>query len=242
MPGKTSTARLKWRKPGEGEPVYALFFLMGLAVLAALIVVPCIAAAFLPWWGTLLVVLGELVFLRYTLFRIVGMMFAIFVSVGLRLGTMNMRRARVDVHGISIVPKPDLSLVPKPNTGSVDLEEHEAAVLEPDAEGTRYVKLDCTITPAANAAGPVRHFEAGGFKLSSEGLALPKFPPTDDPTKTGEVFAAALVKDGVSIPIPLDEQLVGSQRLDLVFKCPPTLTGKVKLKFMVIKLAEVVVP
>lgn len=222
--------------------MYALFFMMGLAVLAALIVIPIVTAPFVPWWGTLLIIFGELIFLRYTLFRILGMMFAVFVSVGLRLGTMSMRGAKVAVHGVMIVPKPELALAPKLNTGSVDLEEHEAGVLEPDAEGTRYVKLDCTIAPAANAAGPVRHFEAGGFKLSSEGFALPKFPPTDDAAKTGEVFCAAVVKDGVSTPVPLDEQLVGSQRLELVFKCPATLTGRVKLKFIVLKLAEIVVP
>src|SRR3954447_20760231 len=113
--------------------MYALFFLMGLAVLAALIAIPVVAAVFLPWWGTVLVVFGELVFLRYTLFRILGMMFAIFVGVGLRLGTMNMRRAKVEVCGVTVVPKPGLAFVPKPNTGSVDLEEHEAAVLQPDA-------------------------------------------------------------------------------------------------------------
>lgn len=222
--------------------MYSLFFLMGLAVLAALIVIPVVAAAFVPWWGTLLIILAELIFLRYTLFRILGMMFAIFVSVGLRLGTMNMRRARVEVHGVTVVPKPELALVPKPNTGSVDLEEHEAVVLEPDPEGTRYVKVDCTVTLAANAVGPVRHFEAGGFKLSSEGLTLPKFPPTDDAARTGDIFAAAVVKDGVSTPVPLDEQLVGSQRLELVFKCPPTLTGTVNLKYIVLKLAAIVVP
>lgn len=222
--------------------MYALFFLMGLAVLVALVAVPVVAAGFVPWWGTVLVILAELVFLRYTLFRILGMMFAIFVSVGLRLGTMNMRGAKVEVHGVKVVPKPELAAVPKPNSGSVDLEEHEASVLEPDGEGTRYVQVDCTITPAANAAGPVRHFDAGGFKLSSEGLALPKFPPTDDVAKTGQVFAAAVVKDVVSTPVPLDEPLVGSQRLELVFKCPPTLKGKVRVKYIVLKLAEIAIP
>lgn len=222
--------------------MYAFFFMMGLAVLAALIVIPAVAAAFLPWWATLLIIVAELVFLRYTFFKILGMMFAIFVSVGLRLGTMNMRGAKVEVHGVKVVPKPDIAMVPKLNTGSVDLEEHEAAFLEPDAAGTRYVKLDCTITPAANATGPVRHFEAGAFKLSSEGFALPKFPPTDDETKTGEVFAAATVKDGVLTPVPLDEHLAGSQRVELVFKCPPTLKGNVKLKFMVIALADIDMP
>jgi hypothetical protein len=222
--------------------VYTLFFLMGIGVMVALVAIPCISAGFLPWWAVCLIVVAEAVFLRYTFFRILGMMFAIFTSVGLRLGTMNMRRAGVEVHGVSVVPKPELSAVPKPNTGSVDLEEHEAAVLKADAEGTRYVRVDCTITPAADAVGPVRHFEAGGFVLSSEGLALPKFPPEDDPEKTGEVFAAALVEDGVAKPVPLDEQLDGSRRLELIFRCPATLRGRVKLKFLVHKLGEVVVP
>ena len=76
--------------------MYALFFLMGLGVLAALIVIPAVAAAFLPWWATLLIIVAELVFLRYTFFKILGMMFAIFVSVGLRLGNQN--QGRIERH------------------------------------------------------------------------------------------------------------------------------------------------
>ncbi|HEX4796614.1 MAG TPA: hypothetical protein VH370_22675 [Humisphaera sp.] len=53
--------------------MYALFFLMGLGVVVALFVIPAVAAAFVPWWGTLLIILAELVFLRYTFLRILGM-------------------------------------------------------------------------------------------------------------------------------------------------------------------------
>lgn len=222
--------------------MYAFFFMMGLAVLAAIIAIPVVASHYVPWWGTMLVILAELVFLRYALFRILGMMFAIFVSVGLRVGTLYMRGARVQVHSVTDVPKPDPSLLPRRNSGSADHEEDEAATPEPDAEGTRYVKVDCTITPTGNAAAPAPYFEAGAFTLSSEGFALPKFPPTDDPAKTGEIFSAAVVRDGVSQLVPLDERFDGSQRLELVFKCPPTLQGRVKLKFIVLKLSEIVIP
>ena len=222
--------------------MYALFFLMGCAVIAAFIAVPAVTAAFAPWWAVVLVLLAELVVLRYTAFRILGMMFAVFVSVGLRLGTLNMRGAKVQVFGLSVVPKPARSATPKPRTGSVDLDEHEAALLADDPAGTRYVKLDCTITPAAGAGGPVRHYEPAAFELSSEGFAVPKFPPTDDPAKTGELFAAAVVTDGVPTPIPPDEHLVGSQRVELVFRCPATLVGQARLKFLVRRLADVIVP
>src|SRR3954447_14496339 len=74
-----SDALFKTGREGSGS-VYALFFMMGFAVLAAVVAIPIVAAAFLPWWGTLLIILAELVFLRYTLLRIVGIMFAIFVG------------------------------------------------------------------------------------------------------------------------------------------------------------------
>src|SRR5687768_14840815 len=98
-----------------------LFFLMLLfAFLAALITLPVATAPYVPWWGTLLILLAELVFLRYTLFKILGFMFAMFVSVGLRIGVRGMRGARVDVHSLTVVPPPGPEAIIKRESGSVD--------------------------------------------------------------------------------------------------------------------------
>ncbi len=223
-----------------------LFFLaMLVGFLAALITLPVATAPYVPWWGTLLIILGELVLLRYTFFKILGLMFGMFVSVGLRLGTRGMRDARVDVHSIAVVPPPGPEAIVKRESGSVDEDEDDEAAPEADAPGTRYVKLDCTVTPSPTlraSSSPVNHYEPGAFKLSSEGFAWPSFPPTDDETRTGELVAAALVDGESAGPIPPDRQLVGSQRLALTFKCPPTLRGRAKLKFLVLTLASVDVP
>jgi len=234
--------------------LYTFFFLMLGAFVAALIVLPLATAPYVPWWGTILIVAAELVFLRYALFRILGLMFAAFVSVGLRVGVQGMRGAKVDIHSLTVVPRPGPEMIVRPESGSVDddvddvdedEDAEEKAAAEREAAEMRYVKLDCTVSPSAKAEAsnwPVKHYDAGSFKLSSEGFAWPSFPPKDDETRTGEIVAAALVDGANTTPVALDKQLLGRQRLSLIFKCPPTLRGSAKLKFIVLTLARVEVP
>ena len=250
--------------------LHLLFMGMLVGFIAALVALPVLTARLVPWWGTMLIIFGELVFLRYALFKILGLMFGIFTSVGLRMGVRGMRGARVDVHSVRVVPPPTPDQIVKSESGSVDEDPDEdpdesgsvdedpddAAgddadddddddASEPDAPGTRFVKVDCTVTPSPKMEAsdwPVKHYDAGSFTLSSEGFAWPKFPPDDDATRTGVLAAAAVVEGGTARPIAPDEQLLGSQRLELIFKCPPTLRGPAKLKFIVLPLATVEVP
>ena len=59
--------------------LYLLFFAMVIAFAVALIAVPAVLAAFVPWWGVVLIVVGEIALLRYTLFRVLGFFFGVFV-------------------------------------------------------------------------------------------------------------------------------------------------------------------
>ena len=227
--------------------LYLLFLLMVILFFAVLIALPIATAPSVPWWGTVLIVVGELVFLRYALFKILGLMFGLFVWVGLRMGVRGMRGARVDIHSVNVVPRPGPEAMVRPESGSVDEtpEEADAAAAEPDPPGTRYVKVECTVTPSPKVQAsnwPVKHYDAGSFKISSEGFAWPTFPPKDDETRTGELVAAAVVDDGSTTPVAPDQQLVGSQRLALTFRCPETLRGRAKLKFIVLPLAALDVP
>jgi hypothetical protein len=222
--------------------LYLLFFAMLVGFVGALIALPALLAPLVPWWGVVLIVLGELVFLRYTFLRILGFMFGVFVWAGLRVGVRGMRGARVEVHAIRVVPPPGPDEVVRRESGSVDHAEGEA---EPDAPGTRYVRVECTVTPSPKVqAGnwPVKHYDAGSFKLSSQRFAWPSFPPTDDETRTGEVVAATVLDGATATPVASDKQLLGSQRLALTFKCPPTLKGPAKLKFVILPLATLEVP
>jgi hypothetical protein len=222
--------------------LYLLFFAMLIAFVGALIALPALMAPLVPWWGVVLIVVGELVVLRYTFFRILGFIFGVFVWAGLRVGVRGMRGARVDVHSIRVVPPPGPEEVVRRESGSVDHAEGES---EPDAPGTRYVRVDCTVSPSPKVQAsnwPVKHYDAGSFKLSSQGFAWPSFPPKDDETRTGEVVAAALLDGEAATPIASDKQLLGSQRLRLTFKCPETLKGPAKLKFVILPLATLDVP
>ena len=229
--------------------LHLLFMVMLVGFIVALVALPVLTARLVPWWGTVLIIVGELVFLRYTLFRVLGLMFGMFTWVGLRVGVRGMRGASVVVHSVEVVPPPAPEQVVKPESGSVDEDPDEDEdpddAAEPDPAGTRFVRVDCTVTPSPKVEAsdwPVKHYDAGSFTLSSERFVLPTFPPEDDPTRTGVLAAAAVVEGGNARPIAPDEQLAGSQRLALIFKCPPTLRGPAKLKFIVLSLATVDVP
>ena len=231
--------------------LHLLFMVMLIGFITALVALPVLTARLVPWWGTVLIIFGELVFLRYALFRILGLMFGIFTWVGLRVGVRGMRGAKVEVHSVEVVPPPGPEQFVRSESGSVDEDPDEDEgedpddAPEPDAPGTRFVKVDCTITPSPKVQAsdwPVKHYDAGSFTISSEGFAWPRFPPADDETRTGQLVAAAVVEGGKPRPIAPDEQLLGSQRLEMIFKCPPTLKGPAKLKFVILPLAAVNVP
>jgi len=226
--------------------LHLFFMMMLIGFIVALIALPVFTASLVPWWGTLLIILGELVFLRYTLFKILGLMFGIFTWVGIRIGVSGMRGAKVDVHSVRVVPPPGPDEVVRSESGSVDLDpEAEDEPPEPDPAGTRFVRVECTVTPPPMVAAsnwPAKHYDAGSFTISSQGFAWPKFPPEDDPTRTGVLAAAATVDGETVTPIAADQQILGSQRLALTFKCPPTLKGPAKLKFIVLPLATLDVP
>ena len=232
--------------------LHLLFFVMLLAFVAALVALPVVTAPLVPWWGTLLIVFGELVFLRYALFKILGFMFGTFVWVGLRMGVRGMRGARVDIHSVKVVPRPGPDEIVRSESSSIDEDPGEGegegrgdAAPEPDAPGTRYVKVDCTVTPSPKVQAsnwPAKHYDAGSFKISSQRFDWPTFPPKDDETRTGGLVAAAVVNGDAATPIAPDKQLLGNQRLALTFKCPGTLKGPAKLKFVILPLATLDVP
>jgi hypothetical protein len=219
--------------------LYLLFFAMVIAFVAALIALPAVIAPLVPWWGVVLVVLGEIVLLRYTLFRIMGFFFGVFVWAGLRMGIRIVRGTKVEVHSVTAVPRPGPEELVRRQSGSVDEEEVEA---EPDAPGTRYVRVECTVTPSPRMEAAKWPIEPGTFKISSQGFAWPSMPPKDDKSRTGEPVAAAVVDGAVCRPVALDEHLLGRPRLALTFKCPPTLRGRAKLKYLILPLATVEVP
>src|SRR4051812_25037492 len=88
---------------GHSVMLYLLFFAMLIGFVGALIALPAFLAPLVPWWGVVLIVVGELVVLRYTFFRILGLMFGVFVWAGLRVGVRGMRGAKVEVHSIKVV-------------------------------------------------------------------------------------------------------------------------------------------
>jgi hypothetical protein len=242
--------------------LYLFFAMMLVSFLAAIIALPVVTAPYVPWWGTLAIILGELIFLRYTLFKIIRFMFAMFVFVGLRFGAKGMRGAKVDFHSVTVVPEPGPDLIVKRESGSIDEDEEDDdageegeeldennreddGADEADAPDVRYVRVDCTVTPSAKSQAsnwPLKHYEAGAFTLSSKAFTWPTFPPQDDETRTGTIVAAALLNGDGMTPIPLDRHLLGSQRLALYFKCPATLQGRAKLKFLVLPLASLDLP
>jgi hypothetical protein len=223
--------------------LYLLFFAMLIAFVGALIALPALMAPLVPWWGVVLIVVGELVVLRYTLFRILGFFFGVFVWAGLRVGIRVVRGTKVDVHSVTVVPRPVPEQIIRRKSGSVDEDGSESGTEgAADAPGTRYVRVECTVTPSPRMEAAKWPIEPGTFKISSEGFRWPSMPPKEDETRTGEPVAAAVLDEAGARPLAPDEHLLGRQRLALTFKCPPTLRGRAKLKYLILPLAMVDVP
>src|SRR5205085_1216964 len=113
-----------------GAPMIRLILLCAFLLLVLLIAGPVIAAHFLPWWGSLLLVVAELAFLVFALPKLIkwgfkGVLMGIFKAKSAVL-----RRATVDVHAVRIVSAPTKA------PAAVPVAKHDASDADDQDEET----------------------------------------------------------------------------------------------------------
>ena len=185
-------------------------------LLAVLGVVATLAVVYLPTWAAGVTIAACLVAAGVLILRGLRWLFnTVFEAKSKALGG-----ARVTVHAVEKVARP---------SGSRDRKAPEPAA---GGEGLGYLVLDVTVTPLPEVDLPWEPHELLLVPFErdvSAGAAAAD--AGDDPEKNrGSVYSARLIAtDGQTSPAP--DHLSGEQRLRLVFACPPTLNGRVKLQY-----------
>jgi hypothetical protein len=217
-----------------------------LLILVILIAIPAVASQYLPWWGTLLVVIGELALLIFAGPKIVkwGIM-----SVARRMfmtKSQVLRDATLVVHDCREVPKPVAAEESAEGDGesSDDAEDEDTEDDDGDLKPiARYVQVEFTLTPSATG-GRMTHWDPGDFRMVPHAK---KSASIDDDNKTVDTSDEAwahtlhLIADDGSATDDIGK-IVGPARLRIVYGCPESLRGAAKLRYYFEDIGRIELP
>src|SRR5215471_14095153 len=100
-----------------------LILLAAFLLLVLLIAGPIIAAHFLPWWGTLVLIVLELAFLIFAVPRLIKWGFkAVLIGV-FKAKSAVLKGATAEVHAVRLVPAPSKTPAPVPAADETSTDE-----------------------------------------------------------------------------------------------------------------------
>jgi hypothetical protein len=206
--------------------------------------IPVVAAKFLPWWGTLLVILGEAFVLVLGGPKLVKYGFKRFALGLFQTKSRVLKDAGVHVHRVEATTKPvreaaSAAALPDADDADDDEEAESPAPAEPD--NNRYVLVEFTLTPQPNQS-KMAYYDP------SELMLIPfdaKVKMDEDPTSSGgaeaNVDTLHLIDDAGGETTDFDK-LTGRSHLRAVFACPPTLRGRVKFQYYFETFGDLLLP
>lgn len=232
-----------------------MFRLGCVTILVLLFAIPAVAAYYLPWWGVLLVLIGEV----FVLMRAGPALFKygvkrFFIGIFMTKSRV-LRGAKVEIHEVRLTTQPvrrrqldsqagmteegrteitaaDGTVITTPVEDEYAGEEGEEAEDE-DTDATsatdRFVLVDFSLMPVPGASR-MQLYEP------SELLLVPadaKIDLTEDPTSdgvSGSVYDLTLVEDSGAENKDVDK-LSGPARLRIIFRSPEMLKGRVKFRY-----------
>jgi hypothetical protein len=225
-----------------------------LTLVILFVAIPTIASRFLPWWGVLLLVLGQIVLLVRLLPVLLKLGAERFVKNLIKQKSNTLRGAMVHVHRVELAgsaepePPSDRPLLIEPDGTPVEPEDDE----EPggddrlDAERTpplrgRLVLVEATITPAKASAGQLPWWDPSDLTL------VPFDKRLEVGDAAGESDEAVLqsvqqIDESGRVLENVFGKLAGPARLRMVFDVPPLLHGRAKLRYYFESLGEVMLP
>ena len=213
-----------------------------LALVGVLIAIPAVAARFLPWWGTLLVIVAEV-----SLLVVGGPKLAVFAFKQFAMGLFNrksraLRGARVRVHRVEPTEKPaSLTESESPAEEDDETDDEPETPGEPEEPDDRhYVLVEFTITPQANPAA-MEYYDTSELMLIPYDAEVDK---SEDPTSGDHAASVAeqwLIDESGKATSDFDK-LTGPARLRTVFACPPTLHGRVKFQYYFEAFGDLMIP
>jgi hypothetical protein len=223
-----------------------------LLVLALLIAIPAVASRYLPWWGTLLVIVGEfagLVLLGPTLVKYGVKRFAIGLFA---TKSRVLRDAMVAVHRVEATARPAREGTDEADESGEDEDEDEdegeregeGEDDDEEDEGPRnYVLVDFTLTPKPGQSR-MQHYEPSELMLVPFDQKV-SMDEADDPTDADAASAGVerlwLVDESGGETDDFDK-ITGPAHLRVVFECPLSLTGRAKFRYYFETFGDLVLP
>ena len=220
-----------------------------LLALLVLIGIPLLAGQYLPWWGTLLVVVGEIALLVLAgpkLFTYAVKRFAI----GLFMTKSKvLRGATVVVHRVEPAearqPSVENADAPADVAETSDAEQDEDDEPGEDDESRdgprRYVLVDFTVTPQPGQSR-MQFYDPSELMLVPFDLKVSPDPDSEpDDANSASVDRLTLVNpDGTEVTD--FDKLTGPAHLRIVFACPPPLSGRVKFRYYFETFGDLTLP
>jgi hypothetical protein len=226
-----------------------MFKLGCIVSLVVLIGLPVLAAQYLPWWGTCLVVLGEAVVLVVIAPKLIAAAIKRFAIGLFKTKSQVLHGAQVHIHGVQLTDKPeelsededdqqeeleDQAVGDEDDADDDDYDDEEPD--EPD-EVHRYVLVDFTVTPMPGAS-KMTHWEPSELMLVPFNLA--NDAKEDDYASAG--VARIRMVDAAGNESTDFDKITGPARLKAVFSVPAGLNGRVKLRYYFEGLGDLRLP
>lgn len=228
-----------------------------LLVLILLILPPAVASRFVPWWGVLLIVLGEAVLLVVAGPKLIGWGFKRFVLGMMGMKSRVLRGAHVEIHDVRRTDRPsaaqrfvDADETPPlaPTDGeppeaaeSDDLPAPHAAVDDDPSEADRvYWQIEFTLRPKSGES-QMRYFDADDLMIVPFDARVSLDEDPTDGDNAGDAHQV-FVQDGSAWHSPEGKLPGVEQRMRVIFRCPQTLRGRVKFRYYFETFGEATLP
>lgn len=211
--------------------------LIFLLVLAVLIAIPVIASRYVPGWAVFLIVVGEVVAMRYLVPFAIGLGLKRFAMGVIQQKSQVLRNAAVHVYSVERTTVP-AELNERLIEESSELQPGEQELIDVPGPAGRYVLVDFTITPQSNHS-PMKSWEPVELMLipSLQNVAVSE----DDDKLSATVAQVEIVQENGEVIREFDK-VEGKTRLRAIFNCPPLLSGRVKFRYYFETFGDLLLP
>jgi len=211
------------------------------AALVLIVGIPIVASRYLPWWGTLLVIIGEIVGLRFLIPRLFALgIKRVFLGMFVTKSRVP-QGAMVHVHAVELKqPQADRQTIIEP-AGENLLAQREPEDADDVDAGKRLVQIEFTLTPKPRTSR-MTHWEPAELLLVPFDSEIDmREDPTSNDAVAGQVKAVSLIGESGE-EIDEFDKITGKARLRMIFACPSTLSGRVKFRYYFETFGDVMLP
>ncbi len=192
-----------------------------LLVLLVIIALPIVASQFLPWWGSLIVLVVEFIALATLGPRLIAFGIKRYLLGLFKRKSSVLEGAIAQVHAVSLAATPD------------------NAKEDPD-HPLRYLEVEFTLTPRERAS-VMQYYDPSEFLLVPfDSVVSMNQDPTAEDLASGVVQVRMIDASGEETQDV--EKLTGPARLKVTFACPAHFTGRAKLRYYFEDFGDLTLP